>query len=170
MRRRVMMKGQLIFEFVIATLFFLAIVMYTISYINTTVFAFSENHYSSMLENNAWQVSETLVTGKGVWSGTDPNMVPEELGLAEDWPVLNNSKIDSLDNWCGTRLSEMATLLDVDPEFHGISIKIYRKTAAGEENIADCGSLPTRIPNALVTRFGVRDTDSSLLKVMVWYW
>ena len=162
------MKGQLVFEFVIATLFFLAIVMYTISYLNTTVFAFSENHYSSMLENKAWQISETLVTGRGIWSGSP--MVPEELGLAEDWPVLNSSKMDRLNTWCGTRLSEMAALLDVDPEFHGTSIEIYRKTTTGEENVLRCGSLPTRIPNAMVTRFGVRDTDSSLLKVMVWYW
>ena len=166
-----MMKGQLVFEFVVATLFFLAIVMYTISYLNTTVFAFSESHYSSMLENNAWQVSEALVTGKGVWSDDDPpNMIPEELGIAQDWPILNNSKITSLDNWCVGRLGEMAALLDVDPEFHGISIEIYRKTPTGEENILDCGSPPTRIPNAMVTRFGVRDTDNNLLKVMVWYW
>ena len=168
--RRAAMKGQLIFEFVIATLFFLAIVMYTISYLNTTVFAFSENHYSSMLENNAWQASEALVTGRGVWSGSAPNMVPEELGIAEDWPVLNSSKMESLDNWCTGRLGEMAALLDVNPEFHGTSIKIYRKTPTGEELVVGCGNPPTRLPHALVTRFGVRDTDSSLLKVMVWYW
>ena len=35
--RRVM-KGQMVFEFVIATLFFLGIVMYTINVLNTSIF------------------------------------------------------------------------------------------------------------------------------------
>jgi hypothetical protein len=164
------MKGQLIFEFVIATLFFLAIVMYTMNYLNLTVFSYSESHYNSMLHNNAWQASEALVTGKGVWSGASPNMVPQELGIAESWPVLSFGKIASLDNWCQVRLDEMAALLDVDPELHGASVKIYRKTAAGENVIAECGSVPSRLPHSEVTRFGVLDTDSSLVKVVLWYW
>ncbi len=166
--RRSGMRGQLIFEFVIATLFFLAIVMYTISYLNITVFAFSESHQNSMIRNNAWQISELLVKGQGVWSGSP--LEPMELGIAESWPVMNHTRITALDAWCGTRLGEMAALLDVDPEIHGTSIKVYRKTASGEESLADCGSPPNSRPNTMVTRFGVLDTDSSLVRIVVWYW
>ena len=167
-----MMKGQLVFEFVIATLFFLVIVIYTITYLNTTVFAFSDNHYSSMLENNAWQVSEVLVTREGVWTGTAPNMNPEELGLAEDWPVLSEDKIESLNTWCMAPGIEegLAELLDVNPEIHGTAIEIFENTAAGELNILTCGTQPGRVPHAMITRFGVKDTNGNLLKIMVWYW
>ena len=78
-------KGQLVFEFVVATLFFLAIVLYSINYLNSSVVVFSAKHHSNLYESNVWQASEVLVKSPGVWS----EWVPLEIGLAQKWPVLN---------------------------------------------------------------------------------
>jgi hypothetical protein len=158
-------KGQIVFEFVIATLFFLAIVMYTITYMNNSVFMHSSEHRLDTLESRAWQISEGLVTGKGVWSGG----VPQEIGLALDWPVLNETSISELDTWCGGNWDDFMGLLDVEPNLNNLALSIDKFTDPGETNLLECGSPPQGIPGAGVTRFAVGE-DGSVLKVGVWYW
>jgi hypothetical protein len=165
------LKGQAVFEFVIATLFFLAIIIYTINYLNSTVFLFSGEYRTNSLESRAWQVSEILVRSPGQWSGLSPNMVPSEMGLAEDWPLLSEDKIESLDNWCQANMDEMMLLLDVDPRYHGIRLEVNKTLDVGEMTILECGSPPRGIQSAKVTRFGIGDgVNRRLLKVRVWYW
>ena len=159
------MKGQLVFEFVIAAMFFLAMIMYTINYLNNTVFLYSSDYYANTLESKAWQVSEILMRNRGVWSGDPPNMVPSVIGLAGDWPVINESKILSLNQFCVNYRSDLMNLLDIDPELHGIRIEINESGSI----LAACGSLPEGIQNAEVTRFGVSESGK-LLRVRVWYW
>jgi hypothetical protein len=160
------MKGQLVFEFVIAAMFFLGIIMYTINYLNSTVFLYSSDYYVNTLESKAWQASEVLVRNEGVWSGSPPSMVPSVMGLAEDWPVLNESKIQGLNQFCVNYRSDVMRLLDINPELHGIRLEINE---SGGSSLLECGSLPRGIQSAMVSRFGVSESGN-LLKVRVWYW
>ena len=156
----------MVFEFVIATLFFLAIVAYVITNMNNSVFMHSREHQMNMLEIKAWQVSEALVTREGVWTGG----VPQEIGLAQDWPVLSDDKINDLDNWCGANMDEMLVMLDVDPLLNGVELEISRYTGPGEEMLLDCGNVPGGRPSAEITRFAVKSSDNNMLRVNVRYW
>jgi hypothetical protein len=164
-------KGQLVFEFVISTLFFLAIVMYTINYLNTMVFLYSGDHHTNRLESKAWQISEVLARSQGSWSGSGQSMTPRAIGLAEGWPVLSEDKIASLGSWCPANMEAMMTLLDVDPQTRGVALEVNKSLGSGgESNLLVCGRVPGGIQNARATRFGVSDADLEMLRVSVWYW
>jgi hypothetical protein len=167
---RKVLKGQLVFEFIVATLFFLAIIMYTINYLSSTVFLYSSDHYTNTLESKAWQVSEMLVRSQGNWFGSGETMTPLAIGLAGDWPELSEDKILSLDNWCPANTKGMMGLLNVDSHIHGMGLEVKKLVSGSEVTLLECGGLPSGIQNAKVTRFGVSDVDKNLLKVDVWYW
>jgi len=161
------LKGQLVFEFIVATLFFLAIIMYTINYLNSTVFLYSSDHHINILESKAWQISEVLVRSQGDWSGSPPLA----LGLANEWPELDEDKISDLETLCQSSMNDVIRLLNVDSQMHWIALEVNKSLGSGgETNLLECGSLPSGIQNARVTRFGISDMDQKLLKVTVWYW
>ena len=168
-RRRRFMKGQAVFEFVVATLFFLGIVMYTINSLNTSVGTYSGEHRENVLEINAWRVSEILARSPGIWSGSG-GTVPESLGLANEWPVMNESKMGSLVGMCATDMAGVERLLDIDPMFNEIAVRIGKKAGSGEVLMLECGDVPQGVPYSMVTRFGVSGTDGRLLKMDVWYY
>lgn len=161
------MKGQLVFEFVIATLFFLAIILYAVNHINTTVFRYSGEHQSSISESRAWQISELLVRSPGIWNAG----YPDSLGLAEKWPRLSESKISDLNTLCSSDMDYVLGLLDIDPDFNGIKIEIKKYDGSGESLVMECGRLPKGIPNSKATRLAVTEEPSDdILKISVWYW
>ncbi len=162
-------KGQTVFEFIIATLFFLAIVMYVISFMNTNVNMYAREHGLGVLESRAWQASEALVRTEGNWSGSSPNMIPEEPGLAQDWPVLDTGKLLSMDNFCSSGYEGFLRAMDVDPEYHGMSLVVDRFDDPGETRLVDCGTPPQGRPYAEVKRAAVSDTGK-LLRIRVGYW
>ena len=159
------MKGQLVFEFVIATMFFLAIVMYMISYTTSSVFAHTNAHDVNTLESRAWQLSEAVLTRQGSWSGG----VPQEIGLALEWPVLSSSRISSLDSWCSSNPQRFLELLDVDYRYNGASLEIVEFTDPGESTLLRCGTPPENMQSASITRFAASE-GGNLLKVTVSYW
>jgi len=164
---RVGMKGQLVFEFVVATLLFLAIVMYTINIINTTALQYSDGNSLEMIDNRAWEISEMLVRSDGIW-GTTP---PRAIGIAEQWPILSEEKITSLSGNCTTNFDDVLRLMNIHPDSaRGMSIEVWRFSDPGESMIMKCGNTPGNFNSAAITRFGVSDTDGSLLKVKVFYW
>jgi hypothetical protein len=160
------MKGQLVFEFIIATMFFLAIVIYTISYMNGTVFDYSAEHTTSVYETRAWQASEVLVRSPGVWTGG----VPSSIGFAASWPVLDETKIADLNTWCTGNEEAVYRLLDVDPVYHGLKIEVYEDLPGGEFQLLDCGRKPDIVTKAGVTRFAVGDAGRNILRLVVWFW
>jgi hypothetical protein len=164
------MKGQLVFEFVVAALFFLAIIIYTINYLNSTVFLYTSDYYENSLESKAWQISEILVRNEGIWAGSNENqMTPSVIGLAENWPVLNESKINSLNWYCSNFKDDTMWLLNIDPNNHGAVLEINKSISGTDIPMLVCGDLPRGIQNAKLSRFGISE-DGNLLKVRVWYW
>lgn len=164
------MKGQLVFEFVIATLFFLGIVMYTINVLNNTVGTYSGDHRDSILESRAWQVSEALTRSPGAWRMSGLGLVPDSLGLADEWPVMDEAKIAGLSKMCTTDMDRVVSLLDADPRYNDIAVRIHKFSGSGESTMLDCGNIPAEVPYSMITRFGVSDLDGMLLKTEVWYY
>jgi hypothetical protein len=164
------LKGQLVFEFVIATLFFLAITMHTLNLLSYSVGSYSSDYRTNSMESRAWQVSEILVRKPGSWSGGDPNMVPSSMGLASQWPELSMGKIRSLDNYCGnpSNWNRAMRLLNVGLPYEGISISIDEVVGGVDVNRLDCGT--TQSASAIITRYGISDESGGILKVSVTYW
>jgi len=65
------MKGQLIFEFLIAGFLFFAIVLYAINYMNVNVTDFKGKFYQNRLQSRAVQISEILMGGTSSMSLMD---------------------------------------------------------------------------------------------------
>ena len=99
-------------------------------------------------------------------------MVPQAIGLAEDWPLLSQDRIDSLQNWCGLVGNDkvMYGMLDVDSDTRGLGIGIWKRFSSGEVKILDCGRVPAQVEKVKITRFAVSDVDSWILRIEVWSW
>lgn len=169
-------KGQMVFEFIIAAVLFFTIILYVINYLNVNVSAFSSGFYVDDLESKAVQISELLVHNKGKWTGVTPVVV----GLAEEWPVLNSTKIQWLNNSC----SDAAGYIDLLGKFDLVEkpyliekprydMKIHIKNETGAL-LLDCASpyrrdLPQNISVANMERFAVSEYGSVLI-IDVWVW
>ena len=145
------MKGQLVFEFVIAALMLFAIIIYTINYLSINSNLYHERFLSNILESKAMQVSEILMN--------DPNN-----GIIEQWPILDMVKMTSFENDCDTDYVGMLqdfSMIDNEPytELHHMSVVV---NSSDGTLYLDCGRSPPSIPiiwyraasKAMVTRFG----------------
>ncbi len=155
-------KGQLVFEFIIAAIFFFYIVFYVISYLNTTAAVFANDFYINSLEFKALQTSETLLHNEGIWNGSEPIV----MGLAVDWPVLNATKIQYMETYCSANYETVLNKLDINSSRgHGVRIEVNNTIG----NLMDCGFLPDGFVNARIDRFALSD-GGEYLTMIVWVW
>lgn len=117
------MKGQLVFEFIIAAVLLFAIIMYIINYLSINFSSFSKEFYSDNLENKLLQISEILI-------------LDNNTGLVKNWPVLNYTKIMELNQSCDSNPDhyipdDLANKLDVNKE----NIKIQINKVSNVEQI-----------------------------------
>jgi len=153
----------MVFEFIVATVFFLAIIMYVISHLNLTVSVYGNEYHTNSLESKAIEISEMLVKNPGVWN----NQIPLSPGLALEWPVLNQTKIMWLCLYCNTNYEELAKTMNIDSAVHGFQIEI---TEDGNPlTLLGCGQLARGIINAEVERIALSESGN-LLRVTVWTW
>lgn len=157
------MKGQFVFEFLIAGLIFFTVVVYTISFLNVNVSDFKGKFYHNRLQSKAIQVSEVLMGGGSYLSIADSS----EFNLA---------KIQEFnENYCN--LSEIITYQNLVNDLHlyettvyGVfsdNIKIYLFSPS--ETLLDCGPvIPRNITKAEVGRVGVFNGEMAKLEVVVW--
>lgn len=162
-------KGQLVFEFMIAAVFFFYIVFYVLNYLNTAAGVFSDDFYTNSLEFKALESSEILLHSEGTWNGN----VPETLGLAVEWPVLNRTKIIKFDAYCGddpvndpANYQKILGKLDINYS-RGHGMLLYINTSS--ENLLECGLLPDGFLSANIQRFALSDQDE-LLTINMWVW
>jgi len=155
----------MMFEFIVATVIFLAVVMYTINYLSSSVSAVSGDFRSNSMHIKAIQLTELLVKNGGVWDSGTPDVV----GLASDsgWPVLSSKKINDLQAYCGTEegYNELAQ------DKLGFGVKNYMKiNIRGESSLLDCGpEVPEGTSAANARRFALSESGDVLL-VDVWLW
>jgi len=160
------MKGQLVFEFIVAVLIFFGIVFYAINYLSWTVSGYSSGFSVDNMESEALRIGELLVLNSGNWSGGNPITV----GLAEDWPVLNSTKISWLNTSCNALPSGYAKItesLDVHPRYR-MKIIIRNETSF----LVDCGlgvPISGNSTKAETKRYALSESGS-VLSVFVTIW
>ena len=159
------LKGQLVFEFMIAVVIFFGVMFYVLSYLNGTVTTYSADYSSESMESRASQIGEMLVMNRGIWSSGNPVV----MGLAEEWPVLNFTKISWLNSSCNNDYAGFSTKLDVPP---GKRLKIKVVNETDKSVMADCRwgqPISGNVTKAETRRYAVLNT-SDVVSVYVCIW
>lgn len=155
------MKGQLIFEFLIAGLIFFAVIIYTINYLNVSTSEFKEKFSQSRLQSKAVQIAEILMDSE---SG---------LSMADDLKF-NLSKIQEFNNtYCPPQGNYTKLALDLylyeKNEFglfaNNAKIELFKNDAI----VLDCGpAIPRGLTKAEMVRVGLLQGEIAKLRVVVW--
>jgi hypothetical protein len=160
-----MSKGQMVFEFILAAVLFMGIVIFVLNIINSNVAVFTGDYFSYSLENKAVAASESLVKLSG------------GIGLAEKWPVLNSTKISALNYTCSFPENYTVLLMDLNlfdkPSFGTYNVRIVVNESVSGNTLLDCkppagAGLPGNLGFAHVKRFGV--ADNRTVEINVWIW
>ena len=169
MRKKV--KGQLVFEFLVAVLIFFGILFYVLNYLGSSVSSYREAYASESMEGLSYKIGELLAMNKGNWS----NGIPAVVGLAEGWPVLNWSKIQWLNEYCApanpANYQDLKRKLGIDDR-EGFSVVVDEIRPGGSiNNLAKCpsGSVP-EIRQAQSTRYGILDTTRNVVVIKTFVW
>jgi hypothetical protein len=167
------MKGQMVFEFVIAAVVFFGIVLYVINYLNTEMVTYSSDYFTNELESKAVQISELLVHNPGEWESL-PVGNAWVLGLAaEEWPVLDDEKISNLGLLCKEDYDGVLELLDMEvstPYGRRLMKAMINITEVGTESvIMECGYEPVDVTFVSINRFAVTENGKTVkMAVAVW--
>ncbi|MEM5812087.1 MAG: hypothetical protein QW286_00035 [Candidatus Aenigmatarchaeota archaeon] len=153
-------KGQLVFEFIVAVIVFLGIMFYILNYVNATFNGYREGFFSEDMENKAMQIAELLLINRGNWTGSGSMISP---GLAEDWPLLNSTKISWFNTTCNSDYEGVMKNLGVHPRYR---VKIVVKNESSE--LAKCTMGEPSGRTTEVRRFGV--SDKGFITVSIWVW
>ena len=154
-------KGQMAFEFIVAVILLIGVVFYVINYLNTGIFAFSKESKINDMESRALQASNILLYGPGVWAGQEPKQV----GVAIVWPVVNNTKLSYLEDYCATNYANLIERLDLV----GKKVSIIVDDSSGA-NVISCGpNLPGSVLHSYVKRFALSE-NGKILVFNMWVW
>ena len=167
------MKGQMIFEFIIAAVLFFGIVFYSINLMNSQVSIYSGDYFINELENKAVQVSELLVHNPGIWYGDEATAGMDVVGLSNKWPILNSTKINLLEDYCfnngfGAYLSDSLDT-ELSTPYGARKMKVFVRISeieSDKELVYSCGYEPENVTFARVDRFGITE-DGDLINISV---
>ena len=154
----------MVFEFVVAAVLFIGIMVFVLNMLNSNVSVFSEDYRLYSLEGRVVSVSEAMVKTR------------EGVGLAKEWPVLNSSKIADVDYFCSFPGNYTAFLSKLSllgkPRVGTFEAKVVVTDTVTEVNLLECSSPSGTVgsPFSTIERFGVSDLDGSVLKVSAWVW
>lgn len=151
-------KGQAVFEFVIATVLFLAVVFYIINFLNATIYNYNSQFNNVILDSKSVQISEILVKDTGEWVGG----VPVIVGLSDEYPVMDINKIQDLESYCATNYVDLIDNFNLGRRKFRINI-----TVGGSDYM--CGPSVPNVPRSETERFGILP-DNSIVKLNVWVW
>ena len=151
-------KGQAVFEFVIATILFFAIIFYILNFLNATIFNYNSQFNNIVLESKSVQISELLVKDAGKWSGETPIII----GVADEYPVLNETKMINLENYCITNYIDLIDNFNLDR-------RKFRINITTDSNSYLCGPPVPSVTRSKTERFGILP-DDSIVRVDVWVW
>lgn len=164
----IVMKGQLVFEFLVAVMVFFGIVLYSLNYLSWTVSGYSSGLSMENMESKASQIGEVLVMNEGKWAGGNPVV----MGLAKDWPVLNSTKISWLNSSCNNDYGRFSDKLGMQPK-HRVKITISETQADGTVLVrAECmwgQAVPGYVNKAEAKRYALSESGNVLtVYVLVW--
>jgi len=154
------MKGQLVFEFVIAALILFTIVIYTINFLSSTVGNYHSRFLSSFLESKALLISEIVMN--------DPSG-----GIVSEWPLLSPERMTDLNDTCRNeegyyQILQKLGLVEEKPYeiYHHMNILVRE----GGIEYVNCGRLPPgNMSKAVVTRYGLlASNEIAPVQITVW--
>jgi hypothetical protein len=161
------MKGQLVFEFIVAVVLFFTIIIFVLNILNADVSMYTEGYIIYSLEDKAVDTSELLLKTKGAWSGATPLSV----GLASEWPVLDGTKVSNLDDYCDNNYIDFISKLDLldKPLFGDYNVKFIIETPSDYyECVPPLGKGPGNLTSANIKRYAVLDGEIATVNVWVW--
>jgi len=145
------MKGQAVFEFVVAAMLFFVIIFYMLSFLSTTVSSYRSGFGINRLEAKAIDVSDALV----------------RINLTEKYPVLSYGRIGYLDGYCAHGDNYVRLLSRFGIYWTGGGMRISVKE--GRKTILDCGDFPPDAYTATVDRYMLSENNTLLgVGVVVW--
>lgn len=153
-------KAQLVFEFVVAVVLFIAIVLHIINILNINVSSTAESMMKDDLEYRAMQIADLLVRSKGS---------SNSIGLASSrgWPYLNEAKLNNFRNECNkpNNLNSVYKKFDLkDRE----KARVFINTTFDEW---ECGPDAPNITKGYAKRYALYDTTASVVTTIeVWVW
>jgi len=170
--RLVKMKGQMIFEFIIAAVMFFSIVFYVLNYLNVEVGGYSSDYFVNELENKAVQISELLMHNPGIWY-TDDNTA-DVIGLSGRYPVINVTKAAMLDTYCNSNYGDFLDKLDMglSTPYGGKLMNtmiILNKTNVEDNPLIECRYEPENVTFVRVERFGITE-EGDVVKLTIGVW
>ena len=157
------MKGQMVFEFVVAAVLFIGIVVFVMNILNANVAAFTNDYYKASMDAKAVAASESLLRG------------PDGLGK---WPVIETGKAASFEAWCNTAANYTAELTRfglTDKPYNGTyDVRIIIKEIDSGTVRMDCRPqvgpiMPGEVSGANVRRLGIMDTGE-IVEINFWIW
>ncbi|NIO21509.1 MAG: hypothetical protein GTN76_12405 [Candidatus Aenigmarchaeota archaeon] len=157
------MKGQFVFEFLIAGIIFFAIVLYAMNFLNANVSDFRGKFYMDKLQSKALQISEIL--------GNDKSSI----SLVEGPSLFNISKIRNFNaTYCNGGYTQLRRDFDLiekteyGDRMHNINITL---TSESGTYVLDCGyTIPAGTEKAEIERLGVLNENNELVKLRVIVW
>lgn len=168
-------KGQMVFEFIVASILFISIVFYIIITVNAQVSSYTSNYYRNHIQEESMRVAEMLTHNKGIWeyNSTISLYEPRSVGLAAEWPIMNDTQIDYLSEYCNSDQERMVQILDLGgrASLQGGTINEYYKILISNstDNIVDCGGRTVTNDQAYAERIAFSKI-SGLVKVSVYVW
>ncbi len=106
------MKGQFTIEFIVSTMLFIAIIVYTMTTVSNSIPVFKSQHRINELKSIAYQISEVVMFTDGSW---DVNPIrPVSIGLGADYYVLNSTRLQYFNMSCSNDYSNILKALNFD--------------------------------------------------------
>ncbi len=148
------MKGQMVFEFVVASLILFSIIIYTISFLSNDFNMRRNSFISDRLESNALRVSNILLGS-------------QENGLIGEWPRLDPNKLIAS---CGDYRSMQKSLglKEEEPYVKYMNFNVTVEDSSGVRRT--CGrDPPESTGSGHVTRYALAPSDEiAKIDVTVW--
>lgn len=156
----------MVFEFVVAAVLFFSIVFYIINILDSNVAAFSRESGRNVLQSDAVQISEILLTSRGKWNGSDV-IIP---GISGGWPVVEKDKIQKLNLSCRNNYTRLRKKLGLGENTRFGNLKQVKiRITQNETLLLDCGPKRTPKESGSIDRFAVSE-QGKLLRVQVEVW
>jgi hypothetical protein len=155
------MKGQLIFEFVIAAFILFSIVLFTINNLSISMYTYHTTFVSNFMESRAMQISEVLMN--------DPVN-----GIVSEWPLLSTQKMTAFNDTCFYNYLDVLANFSVIENYPYTNLHHMHVIVNGSdgEMYVDCGRMtPGNITSSTVTRFGFvppPENKIATIQVVVW--
>lgn len=159
------MKGQMVFEFLVAGMVFFAIVLYSLNFLNVQVSSFSSESKRDFMQSKTIRVSGMLMGADGT------------VGLAED-NEFNITRIREFNTtYCDP--GDPETYEDLINDLYLYERGMYGRSAKNVkislskltgESVLECGmEIPSgNFERSDMVRFGLLDGETAELRVVLW--